>query len=372
MLFGDPMNNSNFKNIVITVAGSTPQILTETLYDLIIQRKLKIDRIIIITTRHGKEVFEQRLLDNKNGQFYKFCAEFEIPAYKIQIDFVVIKSEKGEELFDIRSKDDNRLAANCIVKTIRDNTQDENVRIFASIAGGRKTMSTFMGYAMQLYGRKQDKLFHVLVAPETLESNRYFYFPPANGKDVIFKDRQGKVITVPYNQIKISNAEIPFIRLREILSFIHGPMEMEYEDLVNLTQKEITEAFVPTLKLDFKNLAVIVKWREQVWNVKLKPIDFAFYCYMLKQRSIVNSEGNPHEKAIQELYLKVRPDVDKEDRTAIPSFKHEDLIDSRPRINRQIKEVVTFDKIHQFLIIQSQQKHRIPTYYIKLPESNII
>ncbi len=365
------MNNADFKNILITVAGSTPQILTETLYDLIIQRKLEIDRIIIITTKHGKKVFEQRLLDTKDGQFYKFCADYGIPAYKIQIEFVVIKNEKGEELLDIRSKDDNRLAANCIVKTIRDNTQDENIRIFASIAGGRKTMSTFMGYAMQLYGRKQDKLFHVLVAPETLESNPYFYFPPSNRQDVSFKDRQGQVITVPHNQIKISNAEIPFIRLREILPFIHGPVEMQYEDLVKLTQKEITEAFVPVIKLDFKNSAVIVKWREQVWNIKLKPIDFAFYCYMLKQRSIVNSKGNQHEKAIQELYLKVRPDVDKDDRTAIPSFNHEDLIDSRPRINRKIKEVVTFDKIHQFLIIHSHQKHRIPTYYITLPESNI-
>ncbi|MBF4102237.1 hypothetical protein INT80_01850 [Gallibacterium anatis] len=35
-----------------------------------------------------------------------------------------------------------------------------------SIAGGRKTMGFFAGYALSLYGRAQDSLSHVLVSAE--------------------------------------------------------------------------------------------------------------------------------------------------------------------------------------------------------------
>lgn len=362
------MKEEPYKNILITVAGSTPQILTETLYDLILQRGLTIDELVIITTQAGKTIFEETLFDNDAGKFYRFCSEYDLQAYQIKVNFVVIQNEQEEELYDIRSEDDNRAAANCIVKTIRGYAQNEECRILASISGGRKTMSTYMGYAMQLYARRQDILFHVLVAPVTLESNSYFYYPPKDKQDISFNNKKGETITVSYEQIKISNAEIPFIRLRELLPLIHGPQSQEYDDLVKLTQKEINQAFLPVLKISPEKSTVIVKWREEKWTVKLKPTDFAFYWYMLQKRSIVNSHDNAHAAALQAGYLKLRPDVDRDDTTALPAFSYKDLIDSRTRINRVIRQNVPYDKIHQFIIIQSNQENRIPTYFIDLPE----
>ena len=53
----------------------------------------------------------------------------------------------------------------CITNLIRAFTADPESALHVSIAGGRKTMGFFLGYALSLYGRAQDKLSHVLVSP---------------------------------------------------------------------------------------------------------------------------------------------------------------------------------------------------------------
>ncbi|HID39689.1 MAG TPA: hypothetical protein EYP36_09275, partial [Calditrichaeota bacterium] len=228
--------------------------------------------------------------------------------------------------------------------------------------------SAYMGYAMQLYARKHDMLFHVLAAPEALEANPFFYYPPKNKQNFVFKNRNGETISVPYDQIKIFNAEIPFIRLREILPFIHGPEAMKYEDLVEMTQKEINKVFAPQLIIKKQERTIDVKWREKIWTIKLKPIDLAFYLYMLQEKSIINSKNNEHEDKITEIYLEIRPDVDREDKLTLPDYTYKGLIDSRARINRKIKEKIKFEKMQRFIIIHSRQTDRIASYSVDLPQ----
>ena len=49
--------------------------------------------------------------------------------------------------------------------------------LHVSIAGGRKTMGFYVGYALSLFARDQDRLSHVLVPP-SLESRQDFFYPP--------------------------------------------------------------------------------------------------------------------------------------------------------------------------------------------------
>ena len=55
-------------------------------------------------------------------------------------------------------------------------TLDDDTQLMVSIAGGRKTMGYYAGYALTLFGRHQDQLSHVLVSEE-FEGNRDFFFP---------------------------------------------------------------------------------------------------------------------------------------------------------------------------------------------------
>jgi CRISPR-associated protein (TIGR02584 family) len=59
---------------------------------------------------------------------------------------------------------------------VRELTADPDCAIHASIAGGRKTMGFYLGYALSLFGRPQDRLSHVLVS-SPFESNQNFFYP---------------------------------------------------------------------------------------------------------------------------------------------------------------------------------------------------
>jgi CRISPR-associated protein (TIGR02584 family) len=55
--------------------------------------------------------------------------------------------------------------------------------LHVSIAGGRKSMGFFAGYAFSLFGRTQDRLSHVLVN-DPFESFPDFYFPQNHTKSM--------------------------------------------------------------------------------------------------------------------------------------------------------------------------------------------
>lgn len=64
---------------------------------------------------------------------------------------------------DIISPEDNERAADCITAWIKDAAADDDAALHVSLAGGRKTMGYYVGYALSLFGRAQDRLSHVLV-----------------------------------------------------------------------------------------------------------------------------------------------------------------------------------------------------------------
>jgi CRISPR-associated protein (TIGR02584 family) len=93
---------------------------------------------------------------------------------------------------------------------IRNETDDDpDVRIHASTASGRKTMSIYLTAAMQLFGRAQDTLSHVLVTEEFEQMADFFYIPPTPR---MLKRRDGQPVST--DNAKIYLADIPFIRLQ--------------------------------------------------------------------------------------------------------------------------------------------------------------
>jgi len=65
------------KQILLCVAGQTPQIITETLYVLMIKRRpaAPISAIYIVTTAKGAEI-AWRALGGPDGQIARMCREF--------------------------------------------------------------------------------------------------------------------------------------------------------------------------------------------------------------------------------------------------------------------------------------------------------
>lgn len=207
------------KNILLAVTGLNPQVITETLYALH-QNNRKVDRIHVITTRDGKERIYADLLAGKSGYYFKYLEEYGIESSSIDFDpnnVHVVLDEHGNELSDIiRESDNEHLIKKCLELTFRFTSDPENCVLF-SVAGGRKTMSSCLTLAAQMYGRKQDRLYHILVSPE-FESSREFYFPPKQSRSVELRDKNGQPFFKETRYAEVNLLHIPFVSIREQLS----------------------------------------------------------------------------------------------------------------------------------------------------------
>jgi CRISPR-associated protein (TIGR02584 family) len=138
--------------------------------------------IHLITTRSGAEKARLALLSEEPGWFHRLSRDYALPPIRFTADTIhVLEDAGGRPLDDIRSPEDNRRAADGITALIREFTADPDCALHVSIAGGRKTMGFFLGYALSLYGRPQDKLSHVLVS-EPFESSLGFYYPTPSSR----------------------------------------------------------------------------------------------------------------------------------------------------------------------------------------------
>lgn len=201
------------RRILVCVTGLAPQVITETLYALCVLEKPKYipTEIHIITTKEGAERAKLTLFSQKYNNYRTFLSDYNIDSNVIQFDpsnIHVITDSEGIELEDIRTESESLAAGDTILSFIREFTNDSNSSIHASIAGGRKTLGYFVGYALSLFGREQDKLSHVLVSPQ-FESLPNFFFPPATPQTI--QTRDGKLISTL--EVKISLSYVPFARV---------------------------------------------------------------------------------------------------------------------------------------------------------------
>jgi hypothetical protein len=121
-------------------------------------------------------------------------------------DVSVCRDHKGRELEDIRNERENKIIEDWIFSEVAKCCSDTDIIIHASVAGGRKTMSVYLDRSMQLLGRIDDRLYHVLV--DAKYEKRGFYYPTPYD-DII--ETTGEKINA--RNAKIYMAEIPFVRI---------------------------------------------------------------------------------------------------------------------------------------------------------------
>jgi CRISPR-associated protein Csx14 len=270
------MRAKPFKEVVVLVVGTTPQIITETIYGLL-QRKPPIqpDEVFVITTSVSKAVVRERLLES--GRLEAFKAEYGLDKIELGNDhFIVVKDHSGNDIPDITNDIESAAMGDLITSFIRDLTDDQKVRLHCSIAGGRKTMSFYMGAALQLFGRPWDRLYHVLVSPE-FESNQEFFYKPKRNKIIESRLPDGSTKKLSTRDAEIHLAELPFIRLRDKLS-LQGK---SFQELVEEGQKKIDTATIqPELHIDLSARTVRIGSR----LIEMIPVQLMVYAALLKQK----------------------------------------------------------------------------------------
>ncbi len=198
---------------LVAVTGMSPQIITETLYAMNRDGDAWPDKLTIITTAKGRDKVWEGL--HTHGHLAALCSELGRPELPFSPeDIKVVPGADGTLVEDARSRDDHEAMANFITDRIRELTADDQVCLHASIAGGRKTMTFYLGYAMSLFGRHEDKLTHVLVS-EPYEGRPDFYYPTRESK--LLALRKDETVPVDAHDAEVILADIPFVRQRNQL-----------------------------------------------------------------------------------------------------------------------------------------------------------
>lgn len=205
------------RRILLAVTGLSPQIVTETLYALTQKAEPPFvpTEIHLITTAQGADHARLNLLSDEPGWFHRLRRDYRLPEIAFDAGHIhVLRDARGAPLDDIRTPEENERTADFITEIVRAFTQDPAAALHVSIAGGRKTMGFYLGYALSLYGREQDRLSHVLVSPP-FESHPQFYYPAPYERVIHTLDKAQ--LALDCRSAEVMLAAIPFVRLRHEL-----------------------------------------------------------------------------------------------------------------------------------------------------------
>ena len=265
------------RRVLVAVTGLSPQIVTETLYALAFEQEPPFvpTEVRLITTEEGAERAKLSLLHPESGWFHRLRADYDLPPIGFEPEHVhVLKSTDGQPLGDIRSPEDNERAADAITDVVRALTGDDDSALHVSIAGGRKTMGFYLGYALSLYGREQDRLSHVLVnAP--YESHPQFFYPTTRSQVIYTSPPHNR----PYDtrDAVVTLAPIPFVRLRDQLPEDFREGEVRFSEAVTAAQQAIGPA---ELVLDLPGQLV----RAGGKVIHLSPLHLAFLAWLARRQ----------------------------------------------------------------------------------------
>lgn len=292
------------KNILLAVTGLNPQVITETLFALH-QQNRTVDAIHIITTRQGKEKINAHLLSPKDGKYYQYLKEYGVEPATIDFGFHsvhTIKDSNGIEIDDVEGEAENEwLLKKCLELTFS-LTKDSNTTVFFSVAGGRKTMSSCLMLAAQLYGRPQDRVYHVLVSPE-FESNREFYYPSKESIPVELQGKNGQPYVKETRYAEVNLIPIPFVSIREKLSesMLDQPKDPATL-MLSLVREEpySLKIDLPGGKLAYKNL-----------ELDMMPARLALYAFLALQKKNCRLDV-PSCRNCTECFLEVNEILDQQ------------------------------------------------------------
>lgn len=361
------------KRILLAVSGMSPQIVTETLYALSIadtEQPFIPTEIHLISTRAGKQKAVLELLHPQTGKFYSLCKEYGLDAIHFTADNIhVIADKQGVLLDDIKTPEENEAAADFITQKVNELTRDNDSALHVSIAGGRKTMGYYMGYALSLYGRAQDRLSHVLVTDRYEGLHDFFY--PTLDSHVIY-DRDKNPLDTQAAQVIL--ASIPFVRLRTGLPHFLLKGSASFNDSIRFAR---TIEADPLLEVDLAKRCVYANGIA----VPLTSINFAFYVWMI-QETVFNK--TPIKRGVdanleyaqrflmryKQLFLEAK-DMDKTEDTLKKGMDNTWLSDRITAVKKSFEKALGHHGAQAFLVT-SPRKNNHKIYMINLAEQQII
>jgi len=353
------------RRVLLAATGLSPQIVTETLYALAVESAWIPTEIQIITTRRGAEGAQSALLSHDPGWFHRLREEYRLPKIKFGIENIhVITGQDETPLDDIVDDAANGAVADFITEKVRAITADPGASLHVSIAGGRKTMGFYIGYALSLFGRLQDRLSHVLVSPP-FESLPEFFYPAPRTR--IIRDRNGQALDAKDARVYLGN--IPFVRLRDRLPKRLLDGGARFSEAVAEAQKALPPL---SLRLEPVTQTVIAGGEAFV----LAPMHFALYWMMAERCQATRGGVCRNDEDIGQELLKyygqlVNPNSGLYERTekAYRQFSEANFDQTKTKVNRALTRAFDDRWALPYLIVKLDriERTRLHRYGLSLP-----
>lgn len=183
---------------LLIAAGQSPQVVTETIFELHRAENRHPASVHVVTTEVGRAYGRALLLgeertdpirgteiEGADARWPVFCKEVldrNPEQHTVDLAFYVPEVE-GRGLDDIRQKGDDTRFADLCYRLVEKLTREDALPLIGSIAGGRKTMSAHLMTAFSVYARPDDRLTHILLTDPSLEQDPTFFYPEAGSPD---------------------------------------------------------------------------------------------------------------------------------------------------------------------------------------------
>lgn len=270
------------RRALVCVAGLSPQVVTETLYALATAEAdpFVASELHLITTATGARRLREALLDS--GVLAQLMRELQpaggpVPALATHIHGV----RRGDvEVDDIQALGDDTALGDTVLGVMRPLAADPNCAVHASLAGGRRSMSFYIGYVLSLIGRAQDRLSHVLVnAP--FQGRPDFFYPPSPPRELPLPEG-GSIST---SMARIALAPVAFVRMSDGLPEQLRRADIGFADLVDRAQVAMS-GFRVVLAPATREIRIAGT------SGVLEPALFAWYLYfaLRRQRALRESD----------------------------------------------------------------------------------
>ena len=362
------------RRVLLAVTGLSPQVVTETVYALTqrMEPAFVPTEIHLVTTAEGAERVRLTLLSDDPGWFHRLRRDYRLPEIKFEERFIrVLKTADGNPIADIRTEEENTFLADTLTETIRELTADRNCALHMSIAGGRKTMSFYAGYALSLLGRPQDRLSHVLVSAP-YESNQQFYYPTPYSHVIYTPPPESRPLDAREAQVRL--AEIPFVRLREGIDDRLLEGTATFSEVVAAAQRAFGP---PELEIDLDNKSINAGGH----RVHLGPVYLAFLSWLARRAKEgcpdveCPSDGAP-EPEYSRQYLSEYAHISDEmnSRTARRLKKAKGMEKSffeetKSRLNGRLKAALGPEGVHRYGVMDDGRRPK--RFRIAVPAENI-
>jgi len=204
-------------------------------------------------------------------------------------------------------------------------------------------MSVDMAFGLSLFGRENDKLWHVL----THEKYEFKgFFPETNSQE---KD--------------LELAELPYVRLRSIIGISTSNEnfeKMSYTDIVSHTQNELKKKTADKLFISYKRREM---WYGENMRIKIEPKQIDFYRYFIEN-------GSSFKNPIKLDALKKHFSIDKRTGEPIKGFDESNIRQHRSKLNSKIKNALNNTDLTEMFLIHSGA-YGESEYYINITNDNI-